>query len=74
MHLIYLLVFKTTKVGESRVDKENVLNLIKMLDSVRVVLPHFFKFFLYEGFHINTKRLICFRKIKGIEIYKGFVV
>ena len=58
MHLIYLLVFKTTKVDESRVDKENVLNLIKMLDSVRVVLPHFFKFFLYEGFHINTKRLI----------------
>ena len=43
MHLIYLLVFKTTKVDESRVDKENVLNLIKMLDSVRVVLPHFFK-------------------------------
>ena len=41
MHLIYLLVFKTTKVDESRVDKENVLNLIKMLDSVRVVLPHF---------------------------------
>ena len=58
MHLIYLLVFKTTKVDESRVNKENVVNLIKMFDSVRVVLPHFFKFFFYEGFHINAKWLI----------------
>ena len=58
MHLIYLLVFKTTKVDESRVNKENVVNLIKMLDSVRVVLPHFFKFFFYEGFHINEKWLV----------------
>ena len=58
MHLIYLLVFKTTKVDESRVNKENVVNLIKMLDSVRVVLPHFFKYFFYEGFHINAKWLV----------------
>ena len=58
MHLIYLLVFKTTKVDESRVDKENVLNLVKMLDSVRVVLPHFFKHFFYELFYINAKWLI----------------
>lgn len=58
MQLIYLLVFRTTKVDESRVDKENVVNLIRMLDSVKVVLPHFFKFFFYEGFHINAKWLI----------------
>ena len=58
MQLIHLLVFKTTIVDESRVDKNNVADLIKMFDSVRLVLPHFFKFFFYEGFHINARWLI----------------
>lgn len=58
MQLIYLLVFKTTRVDESRVNNQNIHELVDMLESVKVVLPHFFKSFFFEGFHINAKWLI----------------
>ena len=58
VQLIYLLVLQTTRVDEGRVNGENIDLMIEALSHVKQVLPVFFKYFLYEGFHINAKWLV----------------
>lgn len=58
VQLIYLLVFQTTRVDESRVNDNNISQMLEMFSHVQKVLPEFFKYFIYEGFHINAKWLI----------------
>lgn len=58
VQLIYLIVFQTTRVDEERVRTGNLQELVDMLKWVQEVLPHFFKYFFFEGFRINAKWLI----------------
>lgn len=58
MQLIYLMVFQTIRVDESRISKDSIGHLVSMLDAVKEVLPSFFETFFFEGFHINKKWLI----------------
>lgn len=58
VQLIYLIVFQTTRVAEDRVKRENLQELVDMLKWVQKVLPHFFKYFFFEGFRINANWLI----------------
>lgn len=58
VQLIYLLVFQTTRVDESRVNTGNVNDLVDMLEWVQTVLPYFFKYFFFEAFRINANWLI----------------
>ena len=60
VQIIYLLVFKTARVDSTRLkDKQKIDEMIRMLEDVKVVLPHFFKVFLFERFRINAKWLIA---------------
>ena len=58
VQLMYVLIFRTTRVDESRVEASQVSAFIEMLPHVEKVLPVFFKHFFYEGFHINAKWLV----------------
>ena len=58
VQLIYLLIFKTTRVDEGQVNDSNICDMINMFSHVQKVLPEFFKYFIYEGFRINAKWLI----------------
>lgn len=58
VQLIYMLVFKTTRVDESRVESSNLNEMVEMLKHVEAVLPNVFKYFLFEGFHINARWLL----------------
>ncbi len=58
VQLMYVLIFRTTRVDESRVEASRASAFIEMLPHVEKVLPVFFKYFFYEGFHINAKWLV----------------
>ena len=58
VQLIYLIVFKTIRVEDSRVNDENIPQLIDVAAHLGTVLPAVFKYFFYEGFHINAKWLV----------------
>ena len=58
VQLIYLLVLNTARVDVDKINEKNVKEMIDMFSHVSTVLPHFFKYFLFEGFRINAKWLI----------------
>jgi hypothetical protein len=70
VQLLYLLVFQTTRVDESRVTDDNTKELIENFTIVADVLPVVFKDFFYEPFHINSNMLIWrFQAILPILVY-----
>lgn len=58
VQLMYLLMFRTTRVDVSRVTSGNIADLLEKFVHVQAVLPDCFKAFLYEEFHINAKWLL----------------
>jgi len=58
VQLMYLLLFRTTRVDVSRVTSSNIADLLEKFVHVRAVLPDCFKAFLYEEFRINAKWLL----------------
>lgn len=73
VQLIYLLVFHTNRVDEGKVNSNNVKTLVDTLECVQEVLPHFFKYFFFEGFRINANWLVL-RQQAILPILAYFVI
>ena len=58
VQLLYLLIFKTTRVDESKVNDSTVAQFVEVFGHVQKVLPFVFKYFFFEEFHINAKWLV----------------
>ena len=58
VQLLYLLLFRTTRVNEAKVNDSNAGQFIEVFAHVRRILPTLFKYFFFEGFHINAKWLV----------------
>lgn len=58
VQLLYLLVFRTTRVDESKVDESTAARFVEAFKHVQKVLPSVFKYFFFEEFHINAKWLV----------------
>lgn len=58
VQLLYLLVFRTTRVDESRVNESTAARFVEVFEHVQQVLPAVFKYFFFEEFHINAKWLV----------------
>jgi hypothetical protein len=58
VQLLYLLIFRTTRVDESKVNDSTVAQFVEVFGHVQKVLPFVFKYFFFEEFHINAKWLV----------------
>ena len=58
VQLIYLLVFQTVRVDESRVNSSTIQSLVDTFEHVKDVLPVVFKYFFFETLHINATWLV----------------
>lgn len=58
VQLIYLLVFQTVRVDESRVNSSTIQSLVATFEYVKDVLPVVFKYFFFETLHINATWLV----------------
>ena len=58
VQLIYLLVFQTVRIDESKVECNRIVEFVKVFEDVKDVLPIVFKYVFFESFHINSTSLI----------------
>lgn len=58
VQLIYLLVFQTVRIDESKMESNTIAKFVKVFDDVKDVLPVVFEYVFFESFHINSTSLI----------------
>ena len=58
VQLIYLLVFQTVRIDESKVESNKIVEFVKVFENAKDVLPIVFKYVFFESFHINSTSLI----------------
>ena len=58
VQLMYLIIYETTRVDESRIEENGIRKFINLLPTVKEVLIDFFKYYMFELFHINSNRII----------------
>ncbi len=58
VQLIYLLVFQTVRIDESKMESNTIAKFVKAFEDVKDVLPVVFEYVFFESFHINSTSLI----------------